>query len=126
MLLTEVMEGHDSRDDRRKRRGNLRIAGVCPMGFPIHDVPVNGGMQSRFDLRRRPRKLNQRASPRNVDGLKSKGRKPGRNGLYVRVGGSELLPELIGRKPLVVARGGLDLLLLEQILQTGLLIGTAL
>jgi hypothetical protein len=46
--------------------------------------------------------------------------------LNVRVGGSELLPELIGSKPPVVARGGLDLLLLEQILQSGLLVGTAL
>jgi hypothetical protein len=95
------------------------------MRFTIHYVTVNLRVKRGFYLGSSPRKLNHVAAVGNLDGLKSEGREPGGNGLNVRIGGAELLPELDRRKPFVKGRRGSDLLLNQQILQRGLLVGSA-
>ena len=61
-LPAEVVQRVHARNDRRKRRGNLRIARVRPVLFTLDNVAVNGGVESLLHLSGVAGKVDHRAA----------------------------------------------------------------
>ncbi len=75
---------------------------------------------------RRAGKLDDRAARRDVRHVEALRREPIGDRLEVGIRRAKLLPELLGRQPLVEAGGGLHLLVIKQLPQGGFLVGAAL
>ena len=98
----KVVQRSHSRHRRRERGRNLRVTGVRPVLFAIHQIFVNLRVQGFFHLRFDSGELNDRFPVGHAVHLQSVPLQPSGDGLNVLIGRAKLRTEFVGREPLVV------------------------
>src|SRR5581483_5188014 len=125
-LAVKTVECRNTSNSGDQGGGNLRVGRVGPMLLAAYRVLVNGRAERLLHLSRIARELDMCLALRDVVNAKTVCLQPGSNGLDVLLRRSECFSEFIWREPPVVVRGKLVLLIIQQFLQGGLLLGCAL
>jgi len=122
----KIVQRDDACDDGRQGRGDLRVGGVGHMGFVVYKEVMNLGVESAAHLGDVAGEFDDRTAGTNFNVRETLRGEPLGHGLDVGVGGPKLSAELLRGEPCVVVRGGLALLIVEQLAEGGLLIRAAL
>jgi hypothetical protein len=120
-LRPKVVHRFHSGDHGRERRGDLRVGVVGPMIFAIDLIFVNRGVKRGLNLRRGTGKLDDVAAVGNLPHGETVRAQPRRDGLQVFFGWTELRSVFLGRQPTMEIGRILDLLLHQQIFDSGFL-----
>ena len=125
-LLGEIVQRGKTRHHGRQGGRNLRIAGVGPMFFTVHHIPVDLRMKGLPHCARRTGELNHRPARCHTIDLEALSREPIRHRLNIGIGRAELPAKLLGSEPHVIVGGRLGLLCVQKFPQRGLLVSRAL
>ena len=122
----EVVERRDASDNWREGGGDGGVVGVGEVLAALDGVTVHAGAEGGLDHAGRAAEFDEGAGGVDLNVREVVVCEPGGDGGEVAVGGAEGCSEGLGSKPLVPDGGGLVLLPVDELLEGGLLFGTAL
>ena len=125
-LQVKVVEGSKAAENRCKRGWNLRRARIGKVRFASRLIAVDLGVEGIAEPPRRARDLDRltaRVDLRDAEAVRTQ---PALDLCHIRVRRPKLLPEGLGRQPLVIVRRARRVHLPNQLLQRRLLLVAAL